>query len=177
MNRPEKEKENFPPAPPIEKKEKALKATFPFPFKGEGEGTGEGEGRQSLQKGEGEVAFRPCGFKGKGEAPRRKVRVDARFILNGDMGGGRRNDPVQMAMVALRIPKTVATPDGRTYNNARIMRKFLQAIGEEAFRETVYRQWRENEVDGYPRSTAAAFMAKLNRLAYGGEDGDEGGAA
>ena len=31
MNRPEKEKENSPPAPPIEKKEKALKATVPVP--------------------------------------------------------------------------------------------------------------------------------------------------
>ena len=103
--------------------------------------------------------------------------MDARFILDGDMGDGRRNDPVQMAMVALRIPKTSQDRDGRTYNNARLMRGAVSRFGEEAFRETVYRQWRENEVDGYPRSTAAAFQAKLNRLAYGGEDGDEGGAA
>ena len=53
--------------------------------------------------------------------------------------------------------------DGRTYNNARLMRWFLRRTGdEEAFRELVYRQWRENLVDGWPRSTTAAFQAKLS---------------
>ena len=71
-------------------------------------------------------------------------------------------DPVQVAMLTLRIPRISTDANGREYNNARIMRRALASIGEEAFRELVYMQWRENEIDGLPRSTAAAFQAKLN---------------
>ena len=80
-------------------------------------------------------------------------------------------DPVQVAMLTLRIPRISTDANGREYNNARIMRWALVRIGEEAFRELVYQQWRENEIDGLPRSTAAAFMAKLNRLAHSGKGG------
>ena len=41
------------------------------------------------------------------------------------------------------------------------MRSYVRRIGEDAFRQLAYRQWRENAVDGEPRSRAAAFMAKL----------------
>ena len=83
-----------------------------------------------------------------------------------------RRDAVELALAALRIPRTNAR-GGRLYNNARILRWSLSRIGEEAFRETIWQQLRENETDGLPRSTAAAFQDKLNALMYG----PKGGAA
>jgi hypothetical protein len=83
-----------------------------------------------------------------------------------------RRDAVELALAVLRIPRTNVR-DGRRYNNARILRWSLRRVGEEAFRETLWRQLRENEADGLPRSAAAAFQDKLNALMYG----PKGGAA
>jgi hypothetical protein len=41
------------------------------------------------------------------------------------------------------------------------MRWTIRIIGEDWFRELVYRQWCENRCDGRPYSIAAAFQAKL----------------
>ena len=100
-------------------------------------------------------------------------RVTPDFILDGHMSDGRRNDPVQVALLVLGIPQCSVHPNGRRYNNARIMRWYLRQIGEENFRQIVYQQWRENAIDGEPRSRAAAFMAKL----YAVRDELKGGAA
>ena len=77
-------------------------------------------------------------------------------------------DPVQIALFALRIPQRFTDANGKTYNHARIMRSYVRRIGEDAFRQLAYRQWRENAVDGEPRSRAAAFMAKLWNAWKGG---------
>ena len=61
--------------------------------------------------------------------------------------------------------------DGRHYNNARILRWALRQMGEREFRELVYLQWRENEIDGLPRSCASAFMAKVNAVVHGPKKG------
>ena len=89
-------------------------------------------------------------------------RVTPDFILDGCMSDGRRNDPVQVALLVLGIPQCSEHPNGRWYNNARIFRWIIPQIGgEENFRQVVYEQWRENAIDGNPRNRAAAFMAKL----------------
>ena len=118
-------------------------------------------------QGQGEVDFRLCIGQGEGQGQAQPVRrrIDRDLIMDPA------HDLVQVALLVLRIPKAVTMPDGRTYNNARIMRWALVRIGEREFRELVYMQWRENEIDGLPRSTAAAFMAKLNRLAHSGKGG------
>ena len=66
-------------------------------------------------------------------------------------------DPVQIALLVLGIPKL--TPG---HNNARLMRWAIRTIGEEVFRDLVYRQWRENSLDGSANNAAAAFQRKLN---------------
>ena len=82
-------------------------------------------------------------------------------------------DAVQIALVALNIPKITAV-NGRTYNNPRMMRWLLPQVGgEDAFRELVYEQWCENNTDGAPRSYAAVFFAKL----YARRDAMRGGVA
>ena len=96
---------------------------------------------------------------GKREGKGKAVRVDADFILYSQY------DPVQTAIIVLRIPQ-VFTDGAKRYNNARIMRSILRIIGEDAFRQLVYQQWRENGIDGEPRSRAATFMAKLNAAKY-----------
>ena len=88
-------------------------------------------------------------------------RIDADLILNAEIMPGRKTDPVQVALLALHLPQVIEYPDGRRYNNARILRWYVRAMGETAFRETVYRQWRENAIDGEPRNRAGALMAKL----------------
>ena len=65
-------------------------------------------------------------------------------------------DAVQIALLVLHIPES--TPG---YNNARMMRWALRIVGEEEFRNLVYRQWRENTLDGSAKNAAAAFQAKL----------------
>ena len=77
------------------------------------------------------------------------------------------HDPVQIALLVLRIPKKSIGSDGRRYNNARIIRWYVSRIGEQFFRELVYQQWRENVIDGVPKNITAAFMTKLYE-AHGG---------
>ena len=105
---------------------------------------------------------------------RRLEKVDADFILYGFREDGTRNDPVQVAMVALKIPKQSGTrPNGTPYSNPGLFRYVIRIIGEECFRRLAYQQWRENTIDGEPNSRAAAFMAKL----YAAKDELKGGAA
>ena len=77
-----------------------------------------------------------------------------------------RRDAVEVALTALRIPR-MNIVGGRSFNNARILRWSLERVGEDAFREAVWRQLRENASDGEPHSVPAAFQAKLNALMYG----------
>ena len=128
--------------------------------KGEGNGNGKGEGQDARacedpRKGQGKVGFRQTDGKGK-------VRICRDLFFDPLY------DPVQIALLALRIPQQFADANGKTYNHARIMRSYVRRIGEDAFRQLAYRQWRENVVDGEPRSRAAAFMAKLWNAWKGG---------
>ena len=128
--------------------------------KGEGNGNGKGEGQdaracEDTSKGKGQVGFRQMGGKGK-------VSIDRNLFFDPLY------DPVQIALFALRIPQRFTDANGKTYNHARIMRSYVRRIGEENFRQLAYRQWRENAVDGEPRSRAAAFMAKLWNAWKGG---------
>ena len=146
----EREKDASPLHPPIGKgKGKELPVPVPVPVpracacvRGEPDGTGAGA-----------VGFRQ--MKGTGTV-RTAYRIDRDFIMDPS------HDAVQIALIALAIPKTSVGTDGRTYNNPRLMRWMIPRIGgEDAFRELVYEQWRENTIDGRPRNSAAAFMAKL----------------
>ena len=153
-----KEKETFPPTPPYREKE-----PYPNPNgKGKGEGKGSGKDAHACEaprKGKGEVGVRQMDGKGK-------VRISRDLFFDP------RYDPVQVALFALGIPQRFTCADGKTYNHARIMRWYIRRMGEGAFRELAYRQWRENSVDGEPRSRAATFMAKLYAAVFG-----KGGAA
>ena len=129
---------------------------------GEGQGNGKGEGQGqdarasgAFRQGEGQVGFRRSDGKGK-------VRIDRKLFFDPLY------DPVQIAMLALRLPQISTDANGKTYNNARIMRSYVRRIGEDAFRQLAYQQWRENAVDGEPRSRAATFMAKLWNAWKGG---------
>ena len=84
-------------------------------------------------------------------------------ILSGFREDGTRNDPVQIAMLALGIPeRSGRRPNGKPYTNAGIIRWMIPQVGgEDAFRYLVYQQWRENCIDRDPDSRAATFMAKL----------------
>ena len=92
---------------------------------------------------------------GSGPGAAKRVKVDRDFILYGEF------DPVNTALLVLGIPKFSESASGRRYNNARLMRWAMGIIGEEWFRELVYRQWCENRCDGAPKNAAAAFQAKL----------------
>ena len=131
---------------------------------GEGQGNGKGEGQGqdarasgAFRQGEGQVGFRQSDGSGSG-----KVRIDRKLFFDPLY------DPVQIAMLALRLPQISTDANGKTYNNARIMRSYVRRIGEDAFRQLAYQQWRENAVDGEPRSRAATFMAKLWNAWKGG---------
>ena len=141
-------KETFPPTPPYREK------PYPNPNgkgKGQGEGQGQGQGARACEASrQGQVGIRQTNGQGKG-----RVRIDRNLFFDPLY------DPVQIALLALGIPQRHTASNGKTYNHARIMRWYLRQIGEENFRELAYRQWRENVVDGEPRSRAAAFMAKL----------------
>lgn len=175
MNNPSDLKRHSPLIPPIEKdreRNNDVKSSDPVPrtpaHAREGTGTGAGTGTApEPQTGSGSVAFRH--FSGSGtvpEMPRRHIPITKELILYGEIGDGRIVDPVQTALLVLRVP-TIDTVNGVTYNNARIWRSILHDIGERAFRDALYRQYRENDIDGNPRSRAATFQAKLNALKYG----------
>ena len=104
---------------------------------------------------------------GTGTGAARRVKVDRDFILYGEF------DPVNTALQILGIPKFSESASGRRYNNARLMRWVIRIIGEEWFRELVYRQWCENRCDGAPKNAAAAFQAKL----YAAKDKAQSAAA
>ena len=144
-----KGKETFPPATPYREKgsQKEISAS-PSPYP-----SPKPSPLPSVrEEGKGEVDLHQLA-----ERTGKAVRVDADLILNSPF------DPVQIALNVLRIP-SVAEDAGVRYNNARIMRHLLRIIGEEAFRDATYRQWRENAIDGEPRSRARTFMAKLNAI-------------
>ena len=107
--------------------------------------------------------------------PNVSIVVTPEMILDGYRRDGRRNDPVAVAMFALGIPRSSGMrQNGIPYTNAGLMRWLIPQVGgEDAFRQLVYQQWRENAIDGEPRSRAAAFMAKL----YAVRDELKGGAA
>ena len=107
--------------------------------------------------------------------PKVSIVVTPEMILDGYRRDGRRNDPVAVAMFALGIPRSSGMRrNGIPYTNAGLLRWLIPQVGgEDAFRQIVYQQWRENAIDGEPRSRAAAFMAKL----YAVRDELKGGAA
>ena len=142
------QKETFPPTPPYKENRTRTRT-------GSGSGTGTGvRAREASRPGSGSVDF--VKVKGSGTA----VKIDRDFILSETY------DPVQVALAVLRIPKASQGVDGKQYNNSRIMRWYIRIIGEDAFRDLVYRQWRENAIDGEPRNRSAAFMAKLWKFAF-----------
>ena len=153
-----KEKETFPPTPPYKEKEKR-EETFPEPVPehharaGARARTCEGASRS----GSGAVDIRQR-ISGAGSASR--VRIDRDFIMDPA------HDAVQIALLVLRIPEVT-----QPYNNARMMRWALRIVGEEEFRDLVYRQWRENTLDGSAKNAAAAFQAKLNCAVFGPKGG------
>ena len=104
---------------------------------------------------------------GSGSGAANRVKVDRDFILYGEF------DPVNTALQILGIPKMSLGTSGKPYNNARLMRWAMRIIGEEWFRELVYRQWCENRCDGAPKNAAAAFQAKL----YAAKDEAQSAAA
>ena len=111
---------------------------------------------QPIGSGSGSVdIFRDVVRSGSGSGAANRIKVDRDFILYGEY------DPVNIALQVLGIPKISDSPSGKPYNNARLMRWTLRIIGEEWFRELVYRQWCENRCDGAAKNTAAAFQAKL----------------
>ena len=159
-----KEKELSPQTPYEEKERQKENSAVPVPVIARAR-TYAGAGAAAQPTGAGAVDFRHAIGAGAGTASR-GLRINRDLIMDAS------HDPVQVAMLALRIPQTSTGSDGTTFNNARMMRGALRRIGERRFRELVYMQWRENEIDGKPRSTAAAFQSKLTAAL-----GARGGAA
>ena len=60
-------------------------------------------------------------------------------------------DPVKVAVELFRGSE----------DNRRLWGWYCRRLGREAFRELVYRKWRENEAEGQPRNPPAAFQAVL----------------
>ena len=123
--------------------------------------SGTGTGKPSLRTGTGTGCLRSSGT-GTGASLSRPT-IDSKLILHGYHEQGR-YDAVQTTLYVFRVP-TVSNG----YNNARILRYYLRRLGEENFRQIVYQQWRENDVDGEPRSKIAALMRKLWLAAGGAE--------
>ena len=124
-------------------------------------GTGTGTGKPDLGTGTGTECISSSGT-GTGASLSRPT-IDSKLILHGYHEQGR-YDAVQTTLYVFRVP-TVSNG----YNNARILRYYLRRLGEENFRQIVYQQWRENDVDGEPRSKIAALMRKLWLAAGGAE--------
>jgi hypothetical protein len=144
------------PHTPLKEKE-TEKETFPEPVPEHRARTCAGAREEASRSGAGAVDIRH-GISGAGSANR--VKVDRDFIMNPEY------DAVQIALLVLHIPES--TPG---YNNARMMRWALRIVGEEEFRDLVYRQWRENTLDGSAKNAAAAFQAKLNCAVFGPKGG------
>ena len=152
----ETEKETF-PEPVPEHRARTCAHTCASACVGAGAGAGARAREEASRSGSGAVDIRH-GSSGAGSANR--VKIDRDFIMDPAY------DAVQVALLVLHIPET--TPG---YNNARLMRWALRNIGEEEFRDLVYRQWRENALDGSARNAAAAFQAKLNYAVFGPKGG------
>ena len=145
---PHKEKEKIPHTPLREKE------ISPVPVPDHRACARACEDSQPLGTGSGSVDVSGNGFR-SGSGTAKRVKVDCDFILHAPY------DPVSLALSVLGIPKISESESGRRYNNARLMRWAIRIIGEDWFRELVYRQWCENRCDGRPHNTAAAFQAKL----------------
>ena len=137
-------KETFPPTPPYRENRTRTRT-------GSGKGSGSGTGARACE----------ASRSGSGTVGIRQTKSSGSVPVSRDLFFDPRYDPVQVTLLALGIPPAGTGANGEPYNNARIMRWYLRQIGDESFRELAYRQWRENVVDGEPRSRAAAFMAKL----------------
>ena len=146
------------PHTPLKEKE-TEKETFPEPVPEHRARTcaSAGAREEASRSGAGAVDIRH-GISGAGSPTR--IKVDRDFIMNPEY------DAVQIALLVLHIPES--TPG---YNNARMMRWALRIVGEEEFRDLVYRQWRENTLDGSAKNAAAAFQAKLNCAVFGPKGG------
>jgi hypothetical protein len=74
-------------------------------------------------------------------------------------------------------PVTVAVAVfGGNHDDRRLWRWYLYRIGEDAFRQLAFTQWRENRSDGMPQNPPACFQRKLTatlnaQSAAGGRDG------
>ena len=74
-------------------------------------------------------------------------------------------------------PVTVAVAVfGGNHDDRRLWRWYLYRIGEDAFRQLAFTQWRENRSDGIPQNPPACFQRKLTatlnaQSAAGGRDG------
>ena len=147
---PHKEKEKSPHTPLKEKEIFPAPVPVPEPFARTRTGAGAGAHGAASRSGSGAGDIRQDSF-GSGSGAEKRVKVDHDFIMNPAY------DPVQIALLVLGIPKL--TPG---HNNARLMRWAIRMIGEEVFRDLVYRQWRENSLDGSANNSAAAFQRKLN---------------
>ena len=119
-----------------------------------GSGSGTGTGTPSLRTGTGTVCVRSSGT-GTGTV-RRSITIDNELILHGYNEQGLRYDAVQTALYVLGIPLY-----SNGYNNAKVLRYHLRRLGEDTFRQLVYDQWRENDIDGSPRSVISALIARL----------------
>lgn len=159
-----KEKGKSPYNPLKEKESQKEISAFPSPFHARACMRAQ-ENPPQNGKGKGEVGLRQFFREGKGKA---FPKVTAEMILDGRREDGLRNDPVQIAIAALRLPMIAEYTDGRRYDHARLLRWCLNKVGEECFRDTVYQQWRENAVDGEPNNRACAIMAKFNKIIWGG---------
>ena len=59
-------------------------------------------------------------------------------------------------------PVTVAVAVfGGNHDDRRLWRGYLYRIGEDAFRQLAFTQWRENRSDGMPQNPPACFQRKL----------------
>ena len=117
-----------------------------------GSGSGTGTGTPSLRTGTGTVCLRSSGT----GTVRRSITIDNELILHGYNEQGLRYDAVQTALYVLGIPLY-----SNGYNNAKVLRYHLRRLGEDTFRQLVYDQWRENDIDGSPRSVISALIARL----------------
>ena len=62
-------------------------------------------------------------------------------------------DPVKVALQLF----------GNTEDNRRLWGWYCKRLGRDEFRGVVYQKWRENEVDGMPRNSAATFQKLLKQ--------------
>lgn len=148
------------PHTPLKEKEGEKETAYPSPFPIAGarvQAQGEGKGKVDFGKSNSFALALSYGV---------SLRVDDETIRYSD------TPSVELALATLRIPR-INTENGRTYNNARLLRKVREQIGDDVFREVLIQQLHENDCDGEPRSRAAAFMAKL----YAVRDEMKGGAA